>query len=810
MSEQRKATRAGDPPLPLTTFIGRRPQILEVHQRLTDTRLVTLVGTGGIGKTRLAQQIAARYRRTVTVRWVPLVDLDRSTDVAVLEQAVAEVCGIRDFAADTLWDALVECLSDRRHLLILDNAERITEPVGALVSDLLVAVPTLRILVTSRQPLGCDGEQHVHVPPLTDHEAWELLTDRAAAVGVTLAERNRAHGVQLCRRLDGVALAIELAALRLRAMSPEQFLAAVDDRLRLLTGGPRHGGHPTHVSLRAMVTWSWDLCTLAEQILWARCSVFLGDAGWDLAAATHVCTDPAQDDPADRVRRSLLDQPVHRDEATQSTIEGQAVLSLLDGLVDKHIVVADTHPSHTSYRLLETFRLFGQEALRQRGEDAILRTQHSDYYRTRTRQAARSWFSPDEAEWLEWTHLNMPNLRAAFEVVLAHPDRALDGLAFAVNLARLRTWFFTGAPREGSIWLERALDALAATHPTLTDEQTDHAITGHAMAGWIALWHGRPAESYLAACRTLLDRRPTPPAVALLEGTILLLTHADPRSIELLATAREGFTAAGPDHQGDRHMAELGEATASTFTGTRDQALHATHRCLTHALAAGAPSAISWARMTRAMALMWHGDPTHAITLLRQMLTWGRDTDDRFGTIWAIHALAWALAEQVQDSDNPADTAATIAYLLGGADRARQRTGITLSGLAPFAHATTHAETTAHNVLGAATYTTEYQRGVTAEPAAIFATALDEPYDADRQHLETRTPEPWDALTPAEQDVAQLAAQGLSNPTIAERRNVSRRTVETQMTAVLRGLGITNRRQITRMIPPLEPPMPTQ
>jgi non-specific serine/threonine protein kinase len=802
MSDQRNATRVGDPPIGLTAFVGRQPLILEIRQRLVDTRLVTLVGTGGIGKTRLAQQVAARSRRTVTVRWATLTDLDRTTGAAMLEQTVAQACGIRDFSAGTLWDVLIECLSGSRHLLILDSAERLVESVGALVSDLLAAVPTLRVLVTSRQLLGCDGEQQIHVPPLTDHEAWELLTDRATTVGVTLDDNGRVRGMQLCQRLDGIPLAIELAARRLRVMSLEELMAAVDDRLRLLTGGPRHGGHPTHVSLRAMVAWSWDLCSAAEQTLWARCSVFPEGAGWDLAAATHVCTDRTRDDSVDRVRRSLLDQPIHRDEATLSTIEGQDVLTLLDGLVDKQIIVIDTHPTHTCYRLLATFRLFGQDVLRQRGEDAVLRQRHGHYYCARTRYAARAGFSADEVKWLSWAQDSLPNLRTAYEAALGNPDHAVDALQFATDLARLRTWFFTGSPGEGIAWLERGLAAVAAAHPSLTDEQIGHVVAGQTTAGWIALWQGRSAESYLAACRAMLGRGPTPPAVMLLEGTSLLLGHADPRSIELLAAAGKGFAAAGPDYQGDRHMAELTEATAAAFLGTDDQALDASQRCLDHALAAGAPSSISWARLVRAMALVWHGDPDQAIALLRQVLSWTRAIDYRWwGTIWAIHALVWALAEQLHDGDNSIEAATTITYLLGGVDRSRQRTNITLAGLAPFAQATAKADATVRAMLDSTMYASAYGRGAVDDPAAIFAAALGQQYQTGRQSLDTHTPQPWDLVTPAEQQVARLAAQGLSNPAIAERRQVSLRTVETQMSAILRGLGITNRHQITRIVP---------
>ena len=390
--------RPGDPPLSVTTFVGRARLIRRVIRRLGTARLLTLLGTGAIGKTRLAQQVTLAMSRKVIVRWVQLVDLEPTTDALILVETVAYACGVRDFSAGTPWNALIECLTTGDHLLVLDNAEHVSGPLGAVVSDLLAAVPTVQILVTSRQPLGCDGEHQLPVPPLAPDEAWDLLVDRAKALGVVLTDHDRATGTQLCQRLDGIPLAIELAAQRLLTMPIQELLAGVDDRLRLLTGGPRHGGHPTHTSLRAVIGWSWDLCTPAEQTLWARCSIFPVGAGWDLAAATHICADRTGHDPnADS--RDQLNQPAHHDEAATSTIQGEDVLDVLDGLVNKQIVTADTTGTHTRYRMLETLRLYGHEVLHQHGDAAGLWTRHNAYYRARTQEAARFLYSADEVGW---------------------------------------------------------------------------------------------------------------------------------------------------------------------------------------------------------------------------------------------------------------------------------------------------------------------------------------------------------------------------------------------------------------------------
>lgn len=795
MPGQRGGPRTGDPAPPRTHFVGRRPEIVVALHRLATYRLVTLLGTGGMGKTRLAQQIRSRIRRSVTVRWVQLVDLDLTTDAAILIQTVADTCGVRDFSAGTAWDALVDTLSTHTHLLILDNADRIVEPLGALVSDLLAAVPTVQILVTSRQPLGCDGEQHLPIPPLTADEGWELLQDRAAGIGITLTERHHPLGRQLCHRLDGIPLAIELAAQRLRAMSIHDLLTAADDRLRLLTGGPRHGAHPTHTSLRAMVAWSWDLCTPAEQTLWARCSVFPAGAGWDLPAAAHICADPP--DPPDH----QVEQPAYLDQGAPATLNGQDVLAVLDGLVDKHIVVSDPSHSRTRYRMLDTLRLYGDEVLQHRGDVAPLRRRHSAYYSAGIRQAATGWFSPHDVDWLDWAALNLANLRATYDAALADPDTMIDAVEFAANLTRLRAWFVIGSPREGLAWLEQALTAVTTTHQALTPDQVEQVLAGYAMAGWITLWQGQPAQSSLTAGQRWSQPGPQSPHLTYLEGAHLLFARNDPGAIDLLATARQAFTAAGPAYRGDANRAELTEATAAAFLGTPDQALTITRRCLDNAQTAGASSAIAWARVVRAIALMTHGEPDHAVTLARLALSWSHSQDDRWGSIWAIHLVAWAQAEQLARHTAPPGTAATVAYLLGGADRIRLRAGLNLPGLLPFATATTHADTLARAAVDHDTFTNAYQRGLAAQPEEITATALGQPAESPRRSPSPRTPQAWDTLTSTEQQVARLAADGLSNPDIARRRNVSARTVETQMTSILRRLGIANRHQISTMIP---------
>lgn len=775
--------RVGDPRLPSTTFVGRHRLILEARDRLATHRLVTLLGMGGVGKSRLAQRILTVIKRDITACWVQLVDIPPGADIETLIHAVARACGLSNLGSHAPWEALVEHLGAHRHLLVLDNAEHLIEPLGALVSQLAAAVPTIQILTTSRQPLGCHGEQRLTVPPLTPADGWTLLVDRAAALDITVDAQYQSVGEQLSQRLDGIPLAIELAAVRLQAMCPEELLAAADDRLRLLTGGSRHGGHPTHTSLRAMVAWSWDLCTPTEQALWARCSIFPTTAGWDLAAASHICANGI----------------VHNGTTGGETVASLDVLPLLDGLTDKHIVTADTN-RRNRYRLTETLRLFGQEMLAQRGEHAAIANRHADYYRRRTEHVMRTWSPPDDSDWMSWADTNLANLRKAFQTTVTHPDHVMDAVTFATDLARLSTWVFTGSPQEGLQWLQQALADATTALPNPNDEQTQQLVAGHAMAGWIAVYQGDTAEPALAACHALLAGRPAQPMASFLQGADLLLAHADPHAIPLLTRAREGFTTASPHFRRDVIRTALVEAWATACVGTTEAALEVTDRCLHDLASAGEASTfLFWARLFRAIALLRHHQHDQALPLAREALSWGSTRDDRC-TVWAIHVIAWTMSEQLTSHTTPTDTATTTAYLLGGAECYRRRTGLTLTNMAPLAAPTTRAEAATQAALDPTAYASAYSRGASADLADICAVALGDNH-RERSSLAPSHPEPWDVLTSAERDVARLAADGMSNADIARHRGVSVRTIETQMTAALRGLGLTNRHQITTMIP---------
>ncbi|MEZ4681526.1 MAG: BTAD domain-containing putative transcriptional regulator [Caldilineaceae bacterium] len=362
-------------PVQLTSFIGRKKELAEIHRLLAPdneqrageaVRLLTLTGPGGTGKTRLALKAANQLLDTFP-DGIWLVELAMLADPALVLQTVAALLGVREEPNYPLTRALIAHLRTRTLLLIFDDCEHLIDSIAQLVETLLRACPQLKIMVTSRETLGVMGERTLRVPSLqlpdgdtllaledlAQSEAIRLFVDRAVAVTptFTLNEANAAAVTQICRQLDGVPLAIELAAARVRAMTPEQIAARLDDRFRLLTGGSRTA-LPRQQTLRAMIDWSWGLLSEPECILLRRLAVFVG--GWSLEAAEVVGAD-----------ESL---PVYD------------VLELLTHLVEKSLVVMEEQAGAARYYLLETIRQYAREKLLDAGETEATRARHLHFF----------------------------------------------------------------------------------------------------------------------------------------------------------------------------------------------------------------------------------------------------------------------------------------------------------------------------------------------------------------------------------------------------------------------------------------------
>ena len=358
-------------PAQLTSFIGRAAQIGEVRQLVEDNRLVTLTGAGGVGKTRLAIQVAAASTFDDGVWWVDLAPIGDPDGVPV---TTLRALGVPDQPGQTAIDTLLRFMTERQMLVVLDNCEHVLDASAALVETLLSGTTNVTVLATSREPIGVAGESIWRVPSLSlEGEAVELFTDRArlARPDFHVTTGNATTVTEICQRLDGVPLAIELAAARVRALTVAQIADSLHDRFRLLTGGARAAVRRQQ-TLRASVDWSHALLTEPERVLFRRLGVFVG--GFDLDAAQAV--------------------------GAENKIERFQVLDLLGLLIDKSLVLAEDQDGTMRYRLLETVRQYAQEKLGESGEADVIRTRHCDHY--------RGLAESDQAE------AEIDNLRTAF------------------------------------------------------------------------------------------------------------------------------------------------------------------------------------------------------------------------------------------------------------------------------------------------------------------------------------------------------------------------------------------------------------
>jgi len=435
-------------PVQLSNFIGRDREIAQAKGYLSTARLLTLTGPGGAGKTRLGLQVAADLLDEMA-DGVWLAEFATLSDAALLPQTVAASLGLREHSERPILSILTGFLQSRRALVVLDNCEHVVTECAQLADHLLRACSQLRILATSQTPLGIPGEVVLAVPPLslpdparapsaeqlTQYESVRLFVERAALTkpGFTVTPDNAAAVAQIVRQLDGIPLAIELAAARAKMMSVHQISERLDDRFRLLTAGGRTVA-PRQQTLKAAMDWSYDLLTEPERALLRRLSVFGG--GWTLEAAEAVCAE--------------------------GQVEGGQVLDLLGRLVDRSLVlVHDTGRGSTRYQMLETVRQYGQNRLRESGEDARTRTRHRDWFLILAERADRYLQGAEQRAWLDLLELEHDNLRLALEWSKAAGDEVEYLLRLAGALWKF--WEVRGYWTEGRMWLDGAIDQVATT-----------------------------------------------------------------------------------------------------------------------------------------------------------------------------------------------------------------------------------------------------------------------------------------------------------------------------------------------------------
>ncbi|WP_432093070.1 ATP-binding protein [Streptomyces sp. bgisy100] len=762
----------GNLPAELTSFVGRRSEVREVRRLLTGARLLTLTGTGGLGKTRLALRSASDVGRTFP-DGVWLVDLAPLKEGALLAQTVLTALRIDHDSVRPPVPVLTEQLADKQLLLVLDNCEHLLDSCAALTRSLLAASPGLRVLATSRQALGVDGEQLLSVAPLpvpdptspprlhalAGHEAVRLFVDRASAVlpGFTLREENCEAVAGICHRLDGIPLAIELAAVWLRFLSPEAILERLDDRFGLLTRGSR-AAPPRRQTLRGAIDWSFNLCTPPEQRAWMSLSVFQGT--FDLEAAQAVCSGP-ECDP-----RGTLDQ--------------------LAGLVDKSVLTHEEHRDGPRYRMLDTIREYGRAHLRDHGAEEPVRRRLRDHYQQLAARAEAEWLSPRQTEWFARLRREEANIRTALEFCLSTPGEEETGLQLIASLWRHRLG--VGGLEEQRHWLGRALARSGPTPARAKALWVD---------GWMACLRGETAfgRSRLAECQALAAELGDPDAMAQsvqFAGLVALFEDDYLQAIEHLELALDHHRACG-DRNAEWTDLFLLALSCCLSGDPRTSALG--EECLALCDAHDA----RWSRPFALWALALHrwlsGDADGTIALLREGLRIEQPTHHIFAVAQCLEVLAWAEATVGRHEQ--------AARLFGAAQNAWHLLGTAVPGAGRLLRHHAECEEILRRALGDERYAAvvEEGRGLSVERAVACGMERGEPPSAS---------EPGDApalaaLTRREREVVALLAEGLSDKQIAAELVLSPRTVEGHVWRVLAKLHFTCRTQIATWAVQQEP-----
>ena len=751
-------------PAEVTSFVGRRHEVAGVKQLLSTSRAVTLLGVGGVGKTRLALRVGLEVRRAFR-DGVWLVELAALTDPDLLAQVVAEALEIRDHTACPPIQVLIGHLRDKQTLVILDNCEHLVHECAVLAETLLRAAPELRILITSRQALGITGEQTLPVPPLplpvSDYpgmsiealmqcDALQLFTERARAVLPTFAvtEDNRDVVLRICRRLDGLPLAIELAAIRLRALSVEQLLDRLDDRFRLLTAGSR-ATLPRHQTLRAMIDWSFSLCSEREQLLWERASVFAG--GLDLEAAEAVCCGDG--------------------------ISREDVIDLVIGLVDKSVFLREEHRPGVRYRLLDTIREYGRERLIASGQEATLQRRHRDYYRALAARARAELFGPSQVTWFTRLQLEHANLRTALENYYGDPTKARAGLGMAADL--LYHWITSYYLAEGRRWLDRGL--------ALDTEPSEVRARALWANSWLAIIQAdiNSATTMLDESRVLGERlgdELVSGYVALYYGMIAMYRGDTESAISFYKEALDRHRATN-DPAG-LALALIRLSLAHSYLGDSSKAISLGDDCLAVCDAYGEGWHKAYTMMALGVEVWRQGDVQRATELEKQSLIFNRSLDDPLGVGVNLEVLAWiAATEQHYER---------AARLLGILETIWRSIGAPLSGFGHLVRYHDECESLTRRTLGDSAFDVAVKRGARLSYDEALSYALQEDTPQDEKVVQAEPAR----LTRREREIAALVARGMTNKQIAAALVIAQRTAEAHIEHILNKLGFHSRAQI--------------
>jgi predicted ATPase/DNA-binding CsgD family transcriptional regulator len=756
--------RLGELPVEITGFVGRQRELAELTELLGSARLVTVSGPGGVGKTRVALRAAGQLSGQFS-GGIQLVELSGLRDAELLPNTVATQLGLPEQEARSQLDAIIEYLRNRHLLLILDTCEHMVDACAMLADVLLRETAGVTVLATSRQPLDVPGEYTCSIVPLPAADAIELFTQRAASVvpGFTVTDANRGDVTTLCQRLDGVPLAIELAAVRLRAMSLDQLVTRLEDRFRLLTGG-RRATLPHHQTLRTAIGWSYELCSPAEQLLWARLSVFAG--AFDVTAAEEVCTGWPLD---------MAD-----------------ILETLVALVDKSVVLR-VEEDGTQYRLLDTIREFGAEKLAQAGEEPVIRRQFTERYQALAAAFGSHLVSEDQLARFRELRREHANIRAALDYALGagYPEAARTAAALASSLDAY--WQISSRLAEGRYWLTKVLGRFPDPSPSSPERALALIVRAH-----LATYQGDAAQAHadltegIALAASPSAGYPEAEMICargyLYLNLVLALMDRGAEAAEAGATAQERATALG-DVEGlvtlDAQMGyvymlggDAERAIARCAQGLDRLGRHRQERWLR-----------SWLHFVTGLALFMQGSHEASAAELVTCLVLKHELGDSMGIAYALEGIAWTAALQHRHS--------RAAGLLGAAEPLWQLVGSRLGRIAILEEQHALAETAARDGLGEQAWTSLYRRGAGCPLDQVIALAVSDRDDLNEvSGAVTAGAAATGQLTRREREIAALVAEGLSNREVAERLVISKRTVDAHVEHVLAKLGASSRVQI--------------
>jgi predicted ATPase/class 3 adenylate cyclase/DNA-binding CsgD family transcriptional regulator len=755
-------------PRQLTSFVGRQREMAKVKQFLTTASLVTLIGTGGAGKTRLALQVAAdildQYPDGI---W--LVECAPVSDAALVAQTVAAALGVPEQPSRALTDTLVDYLRSKFMLLLLDNCEHLREACARLVDALLRECPRLRILSTSREPLGVRGEivwrvpslalpdlQHLPSPEhLTQYESIRLFADRAASnmPEFQLTKANARAVAEICHRLDGIALAIELAAARVRTLSAEQIAARLDDRFRLLAG-TSPTVLPRHRTLRAAIDWSHQLLTEGERTVLRRLSVFAG--GCTLEGAESVCSEGG--------------------------VQRAEVFDLVAQLVDKSLLIAETQARESRYRLLETVRQYGWERLHEAGEADLMRRRHRDWYLALAEQAAGGLDGSDQKAWLERLETELDNLRAALEWCRWTDEGAGPGLRLAIALRRF--WENRAYFAEGRAWLDGLIAARGVVPPALRARALN-------CAGILAYRQGDYERVWALCSEALSICEQHPDAYAAGEALHFLAHVRQARGDYVSATEMMARSVTLRQEAGHRRGVAnsldcLGEL--ARMQGDYDRANDLTQRARVLYADIGDGRGMAHTFHNLAYIRLHQGRRGEAQGLFRQSLIEARDLNSPRDIIMAVAGIAAAWVDGV-----PLER---IARFLGAVDSLLGTTGVHLEPAEQKDFEQTVAALRARMEDDAFAGAWSRGREMTLSEAAEHALALSAAPSELHGQEAPRSDAAQASLTPREREVAALIAKGSTNREVAASLVISERTAEGHVQSILNKLGFRSRAQI--------------